>query len=232
MHHLRHHESHRIARVGWLRAGVLGANDGIVSTASLIVGFAASDAGRTAVLLAGAAGLVAGALSMACGEFLSVSSQRDTEEADLARERLELVEQPEQELRELAKIYEARGLETDLARQVAERMTAHDALGAHARDELGISEELRARPMQAAIVSASSFASGAALPLATAAVLGEPVPPLWIGVAALFYLAMLGGIGAHLGGAAMARPILRVVAGGVVAMAATAAVGLAFGVAA
>ncbi|MBI5851046.1 MAG: VIT1/CCC1 transporter family protein [Planctomycetes bacterium] len=232
MHHLRHHESHRVARVGWLRAGVLGANDGIVSTASLIVGFAASEAGQTAVLLAGAAGLVAGALSMACGEFLSVSSQRDTEEADLARERQELVEQPEQELRELAKIYETRGLETELARLVAERMTAHDALGAHARDELGISEELRARPMQAAIVSASSFASGAALPLATAAVLGEPVPPVWIGVAALFYLAMLGGIGAHLGGAAMARPVFRVVAGGVVAMAATAAVGLAFGIAA
>lgn len=232
MHHPRHHESHRVARIGWLRAGVLGANDGIVSTASLIVGFAASDAGRTAVLLAGVAGLVAGALSMACGEFLSVSSQRDTEEADLARERLELVEQPEQELRELAKIYEARGLEVELARQVAERMTAHDALGAHARDELGISEDLRARPMQAAIVSASSFASGAALPLATAAVLGEPVPPVWIGVASLFYLAMLGGIGAHLGGAAMARPVFRVVAGGFVAMAATAAVGFAFGVAA
>jgi VIT1/CCC1 family predicted Fe2+/Mn2+ transporter len=226
----RHHETHRVSRVGWLRAAVLGANDGIVSTASLIVGFAASDAGRGAVLLAGVAGLVAGAMSMACGEYVSVSSQSDTEAADLDRERAELLEQPDHELKELAKIYEGRGLEPQLAWTVAEQMTAHDALGAHARDELGISEELRARPLQAATVSAASFAAGAALPLAAAALLGEPVSPVPIAIAAIVFLAGLGALGARLGGAHLLRPTLRVVFGGSLAMVATALIGLAFGV--
>ncbi len=230
MLHARHSERHRISRLGWLRAAVLGANDGIVSTASLIVGFATSDVGRASVLLAGSAGLVAGAMSMACGEWLSVSSQRDTEVADLERERVELAEQPENELTELAKIYEGRGLDAALARQVAEKMSAHDALGAHARDELGLSEEMRARPIQAAVVSAVAFAAGAALPLSAAAVAGDPVPPLPIALASLFFLAVLGVLGALAGGAPVMRPTLRVILGGALAMGATAAVGALFGV--
>ncbi|MFO1054661.1 MAG: VIT family protein [Planctomycetota bacterium] len=225
------HETHRVAHVGWLRAAVLGANDGIVSTASLIVGFASSHAARSSVLLAGASGLVAGAMSMAVGEYLSVSSQRDTEEADLDKERRELVEQPEVELRELAKIYEGRGLDPELAHRVAEQMTAFDALGAHARDELGLTEELRARPMQAAVVSASSFASGAALPLAVAALAGDPVSSWWVAGAALLFLAALGALGAIAGDAPLLRPTLRVLIGGTCAMVATAAVGGLFGVA-
>ena len=230
MSHQPQHEGHRVARVGWLRAAMLGANDGIVSTASLMVGFATSQAGRGTIMLAGVAGLVAGALSMAAGEYLSVSSQRDTEEADLEREREELREQPQQELRELAKIYEGRGLDPELAQRVAEQMSAHDALGAHARDELGITEELRARPMQAAVVSASSFAAGASLPLAVGAVFGDPIPPLGIALAAMVFLAGLGALGAFAGGAPIARPTLRVLFGGAIAMGVTALIGRLFGV--
>lgn len=222
-------ERHAVARIGWLRAAVLGANDGIVSTASLIVGVAAAAADKQPILIAGVAGLVAGAMSMAAGEYVSVSSQADTETADLERERRELDEVPEAELAELAAIYRLRGLSPDLAAQVAAALTAHDALGAHARDELGLAEMHRARPIQAALTSALTFAVGAALPLAAAAML--PMSSLIAGVAlaALLFLMLLGGVGARAGGAAVGKGIVRVAFWGVIAMAATYAIGGLFG---
>ncbi len=224
----RHHEGHLSHRIGWLRAAVLGANDGIVSTASLIVGFAAAGADARSVVLAGLAALVAGALSMAAGEYVSVSSQADTERADLARERHELAHYPEGELRELAGIYVKRGLEPALAAQVAEQLTAHDALAAHARDELGITHELRARPLQAALASAAAFASGAALPLAMA--LFTPVRLLEAVVipVSLVCLAALGAVAARTGGAAVWRGAWRVVSWSALAMVATTLVGRLF----
>lgn len=227
-----HRESHLIERVGWLRAAVLGANDGIVSTASLIVGVAAASQGRGEILVAGVAGLVAGAMSMAAGEYVSVSSQSDTERADLARERGELATQPELELAELAGIYAARGVEPGLAREVARQLTARDALGAHARDELGISEMTTARPVQAAFTSALTFAVGAALPLALAVV--TPLPALVPAVsgASIAFLALLGGVGARAGGAPIWKAMARVTFWGAMAMALTAGVGAIFGVAA
>jgi VIT1/CCC1 family predicted Fe2+/Mn2+ transporter len=224
-----HLERHNTDRIGWLRAAVLGANDGIVSTASLIVGVAAASAGRNEVLVAGVAGLVAGAMSMAAGEYVSVSSQADAENSDLARERRELVEDPEFELQELTNIYVGRGLEPALARQVAEQMTAKDALAAHARDELGLSPHMQARPVQAAIASAAAFATGAALPLvvvllAPFALLTSAVP-----VTSLLFLALLGVLSARAGGARLLKPVARVVVWGAVAMAATAAIGAIFG---
>jgi VIT1/CCC1 family predicted Fe2+/Mn2+ transporter len=226
---MRHLEDHRTERIGWLRAAVLGANDGIVSTASLVVGVAAAEAARGAVLTAGVAGLVAGAMSMAAGEYVSVSSQADTEKADLARERRELATEPEAELQELAGIYERRGLESALARQVAEQLTARDALGAHARDELGISEVLSARPVQAAFASAGTFAVGALLPLLVAGIApARALIPLVSG-ASLGFLALLGGLAARTGGAPMLAGTARVTFWGALAMALTAAVGALFG---
>jgi VIT1/CCC1 family predicted Fe2+/Mn2+ transporter len=226
-----HRERHLIARIGWLRAAVLGANDGIVSTASLIVGVAAAAQDRQEVLLAGVAGLVAGAMSMAAGEYVSVSSQADAESADLARERAELDGSPTSELQELAELYESRGVEPALARQVAVQLTARDALGAHARDELGISQVTQARPIQAALTSAASFSVGAVLPLALAVVapLGLLVPA--VAVAALALLALLGAIGAKAGGAPVGKAVLRVGFWGALAMALTAGIGALFGVA-
>ncbi len=222
-------ETHAVERIGWLRAAVLGANDGIVSTASLIVGVAASSADKGPILIAGVAGLVAGAMSMAAGEYVSVSSQADTESADLARETKELAEQPEFELAELTGIYRARGLDEALARQVAEALTANDALAAHARDELGLAEMHRARPVQAALTSAATFAVGAGLPLLAALLL--PFGSLAIGVslAALVFLMLLGAVGARAGGAPIGRSVLRVAFWGVLAMAATYAIGSLFG---
>jgi len=224
-----HVEDHRTERIGWLRAAVLGANDGIVSTASLVVGVAAADTGRSGVLVAGIAGLVAGAMSMAAGEYVSVSSQSDTEQADLARERAELASQPELELAELTGIYIQRGLDADLAHQVALQMTARDALAAHARDELGLFEVHAARPIQAAWTSALSFGIGAALPLlaATVAPTGLIIPA--VSVTALVFLAGLGALAAQTGGASVARGALRVTFWGAFAMALTALVGKLFG---
>lgn len=227
---MRHRETHAIDRVGWLRAAVLGANDGIVSTASLIVGVASAGEGREAILVAGVAGLVAGAMSMAAGEYVSVSSQSDSERADLARERAELVDQPEFELAELTDIYVERGVEPGLARQVAQQMMAKDALGAHARDELGISDLTRARPLQAAWTSALTFASGAALPLLTAAALPMQHLALAVSVASLLSLAALGVLSARGGGARPLRAVARVMFWGAAAMALTAAIGALFGV--
>ena len=229
---MRHRELHRSERIGWLRAAVLGANDGIVSTASLVVGVAAAEATRHDVLIAGVAGLVAGALSMAAGEYVSVSSQADTENADLARERAELATQPEAEEDELTAIYAKRGLEADLARTVARQLMAKDALAAHARDELGFTEELAARPLQAALASALTFAVGAGLPIVT--VLLAPVGGLVAVVAgvSLVCLAILGAVAARAGGAAAGRGALRVAFWGAIAMAVTAAVGRLFGTAA
>ncbi len=226
-----HSERHLIHRVGWLRASVLGANDGIVSTASLIVGVAAGADSAHTILLAGTAGLVAGAMSMAAGEYISVSSQSDTEAADLAREREELATQPEAELRELAGIYEARGLSSELAATVAAALTAHDPLAAHARDELGMTEIATARPVQAALASASSFAIGAALPLAAALVAPNAAVVPVVSAAALVALAILGAVGARAGGAEPWRAAARVTLWGAVAMAATAAIGALVGVA-
>jgi VIT1/CCC1 family predicted Fe2+/Mn2+ transporter len=216
-------------RIGWLRAAVLGANDGIVSTASLIVGVAAAEPVRSNVLVAGVAGLVAGAMSMAAGEYVSVSSQADTENADLARETGELSDSPEYELNELQGVYVQRGLEPALARQVAEQLTAHDALGAHARDELGISAIQTARPVQAAFASAATFSVGAALPLITAAVV--PVGSIiWIvSATSLVFLATLGGLAARAGGASTVRGVIRVTFWGALAMALTAVIGRIFG---
>jgi vacuolar iron transporter family protein len=225
----RYVETHYADRIGWLRAAVLGANDGIVSTASLVVGVAASNAPRHAVLVAGVAGLVAGAMSMAAGEYVSVSSQADTEKADLQRETAELREEPEHELKELASIYEKRGLDPALAHQVADALTKHDALGAHARDELGLTETHTARPIQAALASASTFAIGAALPLLV--VLASPRPALipTVSVSALVLLAVMGAMAARAGGANLLSGTIRVTFWGALAMAATAAVGALFG---
>lgn len=227
-----HDETHLVSRIGWMRAAVLGANDGIVSTASLIVGVAAAGSPKSAILVAGVAGLVAGAMSMAAGEYVSVSSQSDTEKADIARETAELAADPEAEHRELAGIYVKRGLTPELASQVAEQMMAHDALATHARDELGLSDSTTARPIQAALTSAATFAVGAALPLIAVAV----SPSGWItpivAAATLIFLALLGALGAKAGGAAKLRPVARVVFWGAVALAVTAGIGALFGVAA
>ena len=220
-----HPETHLVARIGWLRAAVLGANDGIVSTASLILGVAASGADRSAILVAGMAGLVAGAMSMAAGEYVSVSSQSDTEQSDLARERSELATDPERELAELAAIYEARGVDAATARTVAQQMTAHDAVGAHARDELHITDMTAARPVLAALTSAATFVAGAALPLLLAALLPMDILVPGQAIGSILFLALLGAIGAVAGGARMARPVLRVVFWGALAMGLTAAIG-------
>lgn len=227
-----HMERHLVHRIGWLRAAVLGANDGIVSTASLVVGVAAAAQGRAEVLLAGVAGLVAGAFSMAAGEYVSVSSQADTEGADLAREKAELASQPAFEREELAALYVARGLDVELARQVADQLTAKDALGAHARDELGISEITQARPIQAAITSALTFSAGAALPLGAALVAPTRAIVPIVSAAAILFLALLGAIGARTGGASVWKAVARVTFWGALALAATAGVGALFGVAA
>jgi len=224
-----HSERHRTARIGWLRAAVLGANDGIVSTASLLVGVAAAHATRGDVLVAGVAGLVAGAMSMAAGEYVSVSSQADTEQADLDRERKELEGNVEHERAELASIYVARGLAPGLAGQVAEQLMAHDALAAHARDELGISESLAARPVQAALASAATFAIGAALPLLTALLAPEASLALAVSGSSLLFLAALGALAARAGGAPLLRSTARVTFWGALAMALTAGVGALFG---
>ncbi len=224
-----HEESHRTHRIGWLRAAVLGANDGIVSTASLVIGVAASSAGRSEVLVAGMAGLVAGAMSMAAGEYVSVSSQADTERADTERERVELREDPERELQELSRIYEGRGLSPELAHEVAVGLTAADALGAHTREELGISEATTARPVQAALTSAATFAAGAALPLLAALVGTGSTQIALVAVTALVFLAVLGVVGARAGGAPVRSAALRVTFWGALAMAVTAAIGSLFG---
>ena len=222
-------ETHRSERVGWLRAAVLGANDGIVSTASLVLGVAAAHAARNDILIAGIAGLVAGALSMAAGEYVSVSSQADTERADLARERIELATQPEAEETELATIYERRGLEPALARAVAQQLMAHDALGAHARDELGLSEKFAARPLQAAFASALTFAVGAALPI-VAVVFAPPAALVaLVSGTSLVCLFVLGALAAHAGGASPWIGAFRVAFWGALAMAVTAGVGALFG---
>ena len=220
-----HPERHRSERIGWLRAAVLGANDGIVSTASLLVGVAAASAQTQQVLLTGLAGLVAGAMSMAAGEYVSVHAQSDTEQADLSRERAELAADIGAERQELAAIYVARGLAPELARQVAQQLMVHDALGAHARDELGISEALSARPLTAALASAASFAVGAALPLAVAAQAPERTLILSVSVASLACLAALGVVAARAGGAKVMASAWRVTLWGAVAMAITAGVG-------
>ena len=222
-------ESHFVNRIGWLRAAVLGANDGILSTASLIVGVAAAAATQNAVLIAGVAGLVAGAMSMAAGEYVSVSSQSDSEHADLARERTELTENPEFELDELAEIYVKRGVDRDLARQVARQLMAKDALSAHAHDELGISEITTARPVQAALTSAVSFSIGAAMPLFMVVVSPASVLVPIVFAASLGFLAFLGAIGARVGGANVLRGMVRVIFWGALAMAFTASIGKLFG---
>lgn len=226
-----HSEPHAVHRIGWLRAAVLGANDGLVSTSSLVVGVAAAGSGRPEVLIAGLAGMVAGAMSMAAGEYVSVSSQSDAETADLAREAKELAEMPEEELEELTRIYESRGIDRDLAEQVARQLTERDALGAHARDELGISETVTARPIQAALVSALTFSLGAIVPLIVALLVAEAQIGLMVALATLVALAVLGGLGAFAGGANLLRGAARVFIWGTLAMAATAAVGALFGVA-
>jgi len=229
---MRHLERHRTDRIGWLRAAVLGANDGIVSTASLILGVAAAGADSKGIVIAGLAGLVAGAMSMAAGEYVSVSSQADTERADLERERQELATAPESEHRELTAIYVKRGLDAELASEVATQLMAHDALGAHARDELGMSEALTARPIQAALASAITFAVGAALPLLV--VLLVPVSAvLWVvSASSLLFLMLLGSLAARAGGASVITAAARVTFWGALAMALTAGVGALFGVAA
>ena len=226
---MRHRERHRTDRIGWLRASVLGANDGIVSTASLVLGIAAASADRKQVLLAGVAGLVAGALSMAAGEYVSVSSQADAEHADLERERLELATEPKAEEDELAAIYVRRGLKPGLARTVAAEMMAKDALAAHARDELGLTEELAARPLQAALASAASFAVGAGLPVLTIVVAPAQRLMLTVVGAALLCRAGLGALAARTAGAPAVRGAGRVAFWGALAMAATAAIGSLFG---
>lgn len=227
---MKHREGHLTHRIGWLRAAVLGANDGIVSTASLILGVAASGASSAAILVAGIAGLVAGAMSMAAGEYVSVSSQADTERADLAREKQELEETPKQELAELSAIYEQRGLDKDLAKQVAVQLTAHDALGAHARDELGISDSTTARPIQAAITSALSFTVGAALPILVSVLVPTSRLMLAVSLSSLVFLALLGALSARAGGAPLLLATRRVVFWGALAMLITAGVGALFGV--
>ena len=225
----KHAESHRTGRIGWLRAAVLGANDGLISTSSLVVGVASAEPSRLAILLAAVAGLAAGALSMAAGEYVSVSSQADTERADLDQERRELATSPKAERTELAEIYVNRGLTRDLAIQVAEQLMAHDALAAHARDELGINASSQARPIQAALASASSFAVGAAPPAVLAALLPAGLLTLGIVGVTLVLLLLLGGVAARLGGASIFRGALRVAFWGAVAMACTAVIGRLFG---
>jgi vacuolar iron transporter family protein len=227
-----HRERHRTQRVGWLRAAVLGANDGIVSTSSLMLGVAAASPSRGAVLVAGVAGLVAGAMSMAAGEYVSVHSQADAERADIERERLELETDAASEQRELASIYVARGLDPSLARQVAEQLTAHDALGAHVRDELGIAPHSRARPIQAALASATSFALGAALPLLVALTTPASVMRISIAAASLVFLALTGAVAARAGGAPLVSGGLRVAFWGALAMAITTGIGTLFHVSA
>ena len=224
----RHLERHRTDRVGWLRAAVLGANDGIVSTASLVLGVAAANASQASIVLAGVAGLVGGAMSMAAGEYVSVHSQADTEQADLARESAELKLDPVAEQRELASIYVARGLTTALAQQVAVELMAHDALGAHARDELGITSAMGARPLQAALASAASFAVGAALPLTVIALVPQSGLIGWVAATSLVFLAALGLLAARAGGAGLMASAWRVTFWGALAMAITAAVGALF----
>ena len=225
----RHRERHHMHRTGWLRAAVLGANDGIVSTASLLLGVASAHASHKAIVIAGLAGLVAGAMSMAAGEYVSVYSQADTEHADLQRERQELGNDEEGEHRELTAIYVGRGLDAKLASQVAEQLMAHDALGAHARDELGITETGLARPLQAAFASAASFTIGAALPLVVATLSPYSYLSLVVAATSLVFLAVLGGLSARAGGAHIARSTLRVVFWGTLAMLVTAGVGSVFG---
>ena len=225
----RHRERHHTHRIGWLRASVLGANDGIVSTASLVLGVAAAHADHAAIMIAGVAGLVAGAMSMAAGEFVSVHSQGDSENAELERERKELEADDEGEHRELAAIYVGRGLEATLAQEVATQLMAHDALGAHARDELGITETLSARPVQAALASASSFAAGAAMPLIVAALVPAAGLIPWVSATTLAFLAILGATAAWAGGAPLAPGTIRVTFWGALAMAVTAGVGALFG---
>lgn len=224
-----HTERHLVSRIGWLRAAVLGANDGIISTASLVLGVASASASTDGVMLTGIAGLVAGAMSMAAGEYVSVSSQSDTEHADLDRERRELLDDPEAETLELAQIYAGRGVEAGLARMVAEQLMAKDALGAHTRDELGISEISTARPIQAALASAATFSVGAAAPLALVLI----SPSGWllpsVAVGSLVFLALLGTVGAKAGGAAVLKPTIRVTFWGALAMALTAGIGALFG---
>ncbi len=227
--YIQHRELHVTERIGWLRAAVLGANDGIVSTASLVLGVAAAHSTRSSVLVAGIAGLVAGAMSMAAGEYVSVHSQADTERAELARERAELEADIESEHKELAAIYVARGLEPALAEQVAGQLMAHDAIGAHARDELGISETFSARPLQAASASAASFAVGAALPLLVTAIVPQPLLMPLVSATSLVSLALLGGVAARAGGATVAVGAIRVLFWGALAMALTAGAGALFG---
>jgi vacuolar iron transporter family protein len=224
-----HNENHLVKRIGWLRAAVLGANDGIISTASLVLGVASAAAARNDIMLTGVAGLVAGAMSMAAGEYVSVSSQSDTEHADLRREKRELAEDPVFEREELAQLYVARGVEAGLAREVATQLMAKDALGAHAQDELGISEISTARPVQAALASAATFSVGAAAPLLL--VLGSPsnvlIPAVAIG--SLLFLSLLGAVGAKAGGAGLLKPTVRVTFWGAFAMGLTAGIGAVFG---
>jgi vacuolar iron transporter family protein len=220
-----HNENHLIERIGWLRAAVLGANDGLISTASLIVGVAAASTSRHEILVAGVAGLVAGAMSMAAGEYVSVSSQADTEAADMTRERRELAEHPEAELDELTTIYVQRGVEPALARKVAEQMTAKDAFAAHARDELGLAAHVVAQPVQAALTSAATFTVGAAFPLVVSMLAPAGMIPLTVSIACLVGLAALGAIGARAGGARILKPTLRVVFWGAIAMVSTALIG-------
>ena len=227
----RHAEYHRSDRVGWLRAAMLGANDGIVSTASLLMGVAAASASQANLLVTGAAGLVAGAMSMAAGEYVSVHSQADTEQADLSRERAELQKDPAAEQRELTAIYVGRGLAPELAREVADQLMKHDALGAHARDELGISDTFTARPVQAALASAASFALGAALPLVITALAPQRGLIVWLSCTSIVFLAVLGAIAAKVGGAAVMAGVWRVTFWGVLAMAITAGVGTLVGAA-
>jgi VIT1/CCC1 family predicted Fe2+/Mn2+ transporter len=225
----RHSEQHRAGRIGWLRAAVLGANDGLVSTASLVVGVAAAEGSARAILVAGVAGLVAGAMSMAAGEYVSVSSQADTESADLARERRELATEPEAELEELTGIYVKRGVSPALARQIAVELTAKDALAAHAHDELGFTETSAARPLQAALASAGTFAVGAIVPLVITVVAPEAAVTYWVAGGSILGLMLLGGLAAQTGGAPLMKGIVRVTFWGALAMAATAGAGLLFG---
>ncbi len=222
-------ESHKTASAGWLRAAVLGANDGLLSTASLVLGVAAAHGTHASILVAGVSGLAAGAMAMAAGEYVSVHSQADTEKADLKREKAEQLADAEAEHKELAAIYVSRGVEAGLARQVADQLMAHDPLGAHARDELGITEELMARPVQAALASAASFAVGAMMPLLVSALTPFAVLPVAVGVASLVFLAVLGTLSAFAGGAPVFNSVVRVVFWGALAMAVTFGIGTLFG---
>lgn len=226
-----HEETHAVTRIGWLRAAILGANDGIVSTASLIAGVAAAGVSQSAILVTGTAGLVAGAMSMAAGEYVSVSSQGDAERSDVELEKRHLAADPEFELEELTLIYQERGLDRALAEQVAVQLTEHDALDTHLRDELGMTDAMAARPVQAAAASAASFAIGAALPLATVLVDRGDTLPLTVSAASLLFLAMLGALGAWAGNAPMLRPVIRVTFWGAMAMAVTIAIGSLLGTA-